>query len=547
MKKIFLLLMMTAVVLTGCKKNETPQADQATGEVEFNITNIMDEGSRVEIPNIPDCDLEAVADYAVVAITDGTDPIPGSPFTMAISDIGDLMTDVLKLAPGTYYVTSFEVFTSDDVKIWAAPLEGSFYADFMNIPLNVEFTVVAYQKAGVEVEVLCYDETVADEFGFTWFDIDKVVLKDVCLFGDICLTQFPGVDNWTDYGYSGEFDMPALFQVELYKNGTLLATYSNFEVVNDVIVPNDPLEALCIQYPDALEVDGEEFDLVLSVLQPDGNGGFALHEWYTFEWTDDAQQDGNLNFGDDNVIDFYIGDCFNDATPPDYAWPESCPPCFTQGYEINTDGWYDQNNGWYGIVTQTASGTDGITSSEGSWHAIFEEDTDSAPYTSFCGNLDTWTGNWFAQTDVYLDINWTDGEGFDYSVAASRQDGTHLRDFIWHVGYVDGYGLLVNASNNTDAIFNSYKLLNENGGNYYTITSSGWYTLKTVFTDVGDVLTVNLELYDASGTLLLTNTRSNPADLISTVVGGSRYGWFTFISVDGGIALDETILDRPCE
>lgn len=328
--------MITAVVLTGCKKNETPQADLATGEVQFNITNIMDDGSRVEIPNIPDCDLTATPLYATVTITsdiEGNNEIDGSPFTMAISDIGDLMTDVLKLVPGTYYVTQFDVFGADgddegdeDDLIWRAPAANSFYNSFMNIPLNREFAVVAYEKIGYEVEVLCYDETVADEFGFVWFDIDKVVLRDICLFGDICLTQFPDVDNWGVGGYSGEFDMPALFQVELYRNDVLLAYYSNYQPTEEGFEPDpDQLGALCIQYPDALEIDGEEFDLVLSVIQPDGNGGFAPHEWYTFEWQDDAELDPDLNFGDDNVIDFYIGHCYNPATPPDYAWPEQGP------------------------------------------------------------------------------------------------------------------------------------------------------------------------------------------------------------------------------
>ncbi|MCB2208394.1 MAG: lamin tail domain-containing protein [Bacteroidetes bacterium] len=333
MKKLILLLTVAAIVLAGCKKNEAPQADQATGEVQFSIHNIMDEGSRVEIPGIPDCDLQATPLYAIVGITSdvaGTLPITGSPFTMNINEFdSDLMTDVLKLVPGTYYVTQFDVYgadgddtDTDDDLIWAAPTATSFYNSFMNIKLNLEFTVVAYQKSGYEVEVLCYEETVADQFGFTWFDIDKVVLRDICLFGDICANLFPGVTTWNDNGYSFAYDMPAQFQVELYRDGatTPLSVYQNYDDALDTYTDDTPL---CIQYPDALEIPDEAFELVLKVWQPDGDGVFELYKWYTFEWMDDAT---DLFDGDDNVIDFYVGDCFNDATPPDYFWTEIGEP-----------------------------------------------------------------------------------------------------------------------------------------------------------------------------------------------------------------------------
>jgi hypothetical protein len=216
---------------------------------------------------------------------------------------------------------------------------------------------------------------------------------------------------------------------------------------------------------------------------------------------------------------------------------------FDQGFETNIDGWYDPSLP-YGTVTRVSSGTDGVPSSTGSWHAIMGEDaTDgNGPFTRFGGYQSVFSGGFTAEIDVYLDVNMAADEGFDYSVAVNNQSGTHLRDFIWHVGQVSGTGLLVNASNNTDFTFNSWKLLNENGGDYYTITSSGWYTLKTVFYANVDVLAVDYELYNASGTLLHTITRSTNTDLISSVVGGNRYGWFTYIDVTGDLHVDETRL-----
>jgi len=288
-----------------------------------------------------------------------------------------------------------------------------------------------------------------------------------------------------------------------------------------------------------LNIPGEVFTFELQLWLPDGNG-FSYQTYATYTATDDGSLD--IDDGGDGVIDVVVGSCGYEGADEtfDFEWT---PPCFTQGFEVDTEGWLDQNSDWYGLVTRVASGNNGITSSNGSWHAIFEEDG-SAPFTRFCGYSDTWTGNWTAETDIYLDTDWTDGEGFDYTVAATGSDNDHLRDYFFHVGVVDG-NLLVNGSNNTDATFNSYKLQTENGGNNYTVTSSGWYTLQYVFYDAGGYLAVDLNLINSTGTTIWTATRSDTADLIPSVVGGNRYGWFTFISVDGGIAVDETKLVRP--
>lgn len=213
-----------------------------------------------------------------------------------------------------------------------------------------------------------------------------------------------------------------------------------------------------------------------------------------------------------------------------------------QGFEVDTDGWFDINNGWYGGVERVASGTNGITSADGVWHAIFTSDQDSAPFTRFGGYSDQWpTGGFTASMDFYFDIGWSEGEGFDYSVAATGSDNLHQRDYIFHVGMTDD-GLLVNGSNNTDAAFNDWKLKNENGGTPYTISSSGWYALEHSFYAAGGYLAVDLNLRDSGGSLLWSATRSNIADTIPGDVGGNRYGWMTFNSINGGVAGDNHML-----
>lgn len=206
------------------------------------------------------------------------------------------------------------------------------------------------------------------------------------------------------------------------------------------------------------------------------------------------------------------------------------------GYAPGGNNW---NNFGGATISRVPSGFGGITSSDGVAHAVLT--TGNGPFTRFGGYRTDFNGGFTASVDVYLDPSTiAAGTGFDYSVAANSQSNAHVRDFIFHVGNVGG-SLLVNASNNTDSTFNSFKILNENGGNNVEVTSAGWYTFEHSFRDDAGALAVDLNLRDSSGSLLYSITRSNPADSIATVVGGNRYGWFTYNSIDG-LAIDNTSL-----
>ena len=214
---------------------------------------------------------------------------------------------------------------------------------------------------------------------------------------------------------------------------------------------------------------------------------------------------------------------------------------FSQGFESDTSGWFDENNGWTGQANRVASGTNGVTSSDGSFHAIFTQtDTPpsglSGPFSQFDGYRTNWPGGLTAEIDVYLDTSWAPGEGFDYSVAANGTDGNQQRDFIFHVTLDTSSGsLLVGASNNTN--FDPREDLETI--NNFEVTSSGWYTLQHVFRDAGDgSLAVDMNLVDSSDSILFTETRNDASDLLGIEVGGNRYSWFTNIDIAGGVAVD---------
>lgn len=217
---------------------------------------------------------------------------------------------------------------------------------------------------------------------------------------------------------------------------------------------------------------------------------------------------------------------------------------FNQGFETDTSGWFDETDTWTGLVERKTSGDDGIAAFEGGHYARFTQTSANSrgltgPFTVFDGYRTAFPGGYTARTAIYLDTSWSLGKGFDYSVASSGSDGNHQRDFIFHVTKDSNTGnLLVGGSNNTN--FDPKENLET--GNHYVVGASGWYIFEHVFRNDGGVLAVDLNLLSEAETLLFTETRSSALDTIPGEVGGNRYGWFTNIDVDGGIAVDATSL-----
>lgn len=208
-------------------------------------------------------------------------------------------------------------------------------------------------------------------------------------------------------------------------------------------------------------------------------------------------------------------------------------------------------NSFYGSVTQTASGTDGVSSQSGSFHGSVAET--STGYTSFSrlGGYSTDFGlGYTASLGVYIDIlqpgTATATRGFDISVASNNQSNGHLRDFIFHFANDTDGNMRVGATNNTNY---SPRADIATLANHAVLTQGGWYTLEWTFRDAGDgSLAVDMSVIDGSSNVLFTETRNNAADDIATLVGGNRYMWVT--ALEGGpLLIDNTNLEavpEPC-
>ncbi len=178
-------------------------------------------------------------------------------------------------------------------------------------------------------------------------------------------------------------------------------------------------------------------------------------------------------------------------------------------------------------VNRVPSGTNGIASKTGSFHA------QAVPGNStfFGGYNATFPANGYTTSlDIYLNTagGYANDSRFDYTSAISQPDGNHRRDFMFNCGFYSDAGPVGSGNRFVCNVGNTTLGWPRNpaNDNFVVTNSSGWYTFKHHFYSNGGVLAVDLSIYNSAGALLKTWTLSNPSDIIGTTVGGNRYGWF---------------------
>lgn len=199
---------------------------------------------------------------------------------------------------------------------------------------------------------------------------------------------------------------------------------------------------------------------------------------------------------------------------------------YFQGFETDI---YD----WSG-VTRVASGTNGVPSAAGAFHA---EAADGA-FTRFGGYESTFPGGGYTTSvDVYLNVGAGDANDtrFDWSSAINNPAGAHRRDFIFNAGFYNDTDttpesgqnrFVISPSNNTSP---GSAFPKNPARDPFTITTTGWYTFEHHFRNAGlGVLAVDLSISTLNGAPLHSWILSDPTDIIGTTVGGHRYGWFDF-------------------
>jgi hypothetical protein len=240
---------------------------------------------------------------------------------------------------------------------------------------------------------------------------------------------------------------------------------------------------------------------------------------------------------------------------------------YFQGFETDTAGWSDYHGG---TITRVANGSTStyanlVDAATGTHYARLGIDPDpaacasgagtqsifEAPYTDWGlgGGSSTFPANGFSTgVDVYLDVPYATTHldtRLDWESSINDTTGNYKRGFDFNVG-TDASGFVVTGGNNATRCGADPYSTDASHAPKVSITTSGWYTFKHTFSNVGGVLSVQMQVIDDStNTVVGTWTRSDPSDTIGTggTVGGPAYGWFVQNEFDG-LAIDNSYLDR---
>ena len=284
MRKLLILIFLS-ILLFACKKNiEEQPLVQNEAEISFSL-DLVDpinvkqetwecktEGNVIGAPLLE-------PDYAHVII-DGQDYYPevfridGVLYTQSIKFLlGDANSADLTVTRFVLYddggTPGGTLPEADDQIVMGTPEAGSHYGEYIpssyRLPRNI--TVTAFEKTQYLFKVLCFIDDDYENFGFDWFMIWEIVIREECFFGDICIK-----DVSADWGYAIpgspyllqstgiQLDMPSIMEIHVKDASGNHVPYSPFtnnlpELGYGVGSP------LCINWPDHLYAANEVFDI----------------------------------------------------------------------------------------------------------------------------------------------------------------------------------------------------------------------------------------------------------------------------------------------
>lgn len=420
MKKISLFkklafVALAAFIAASCNKAPTPANDTSTPQdVTFSSPQVSKSGTKSSAAFKDNLQIS----YASIVIN-------GTTYTPAVYYIdGVAYTQAIKLVPGTYTVTQFLMMNdnqtpddpSDDVIVSAAPDANSTYANFVNHPLPFDFTVAPFEKNEIDIEILLFTPQEYTEFGFDWFTMSQVTIREQLFFGDISVkhpADYAG-SLYENQSNGLQVDMPAIFKIDVYRNGAFLISYNNESFLGEG-------DVLHVAYPDA-DNSVDHFKFELFILVKSGTS-FEYKKFHTWEF-DDAQ---TIPAGSDGVVDFVLGNS-NTTTPdlllPPYQnLPVSCSYKITGGYAPGSMGSYvDAELGSVGAGFDIANGTFASWCGDKDYHInvghLYSMDVYSSLYPDqmpafAAAQADNWARvNWiFNHLDNYTGYTWGEVQG----------------------------------------------------------------------------------------------------------------------------------------
>lgn len=210
MKNIYSYLAYVAVLamlFTSCSKDEattSPADDPAVNSVDLtfgamlnDLTNRAMSTNKNHFDQIPDCS-DAEPAIARIGFSYGGNSYETDVAILSDEDgyFTDYSEDLKIPVPnnGSVEITldSFMVYDGDPdgdgELIWIAPIESEAgqFDGYVDTALPFSFEVQDGTKPYIDVEVLCFDRRMVNEYGYVFFDILPEVIYPLCLFVNYC-------------------------------------------------------------------------------------------------------------------------------------------------------------------------------------------------------------------------------------------------------------------------------------------------------------------------------------------------------------------------
>jgi len=294
MKKIAFIFLILLAIFSGCKKDEEDQG------VQFRIANVADLTqksvglkSALTIPPIEEIPCSPYRASYIKVVIDGAEFIADAFYIMEGGD-EILYTNTLPIPAGDHEISDFSVWydngAGEDILLSATPHEGSGFAQYVAKPLNFRFTSYADRKTYVGIEVVCYDDEHAADFGFIYFGVNEIALHGLNFFGDFCIkkkSDYNGSRYAQQYDWGsapGEYiDVPAIAKIELWTkvdNGPWTKNDEDF-------YNSDQGETIKVIYKDSkTKTDSVELKLFIYVKE---GANFDYRYFYSWKFKDDEK------------------------------------------------------------------------------------------------------------------------------------------------------------------------------------------------------------------------------------------------------------------
>lgn len=332
-----------ALLFTSCSKDEDPAAvDEDPTKSSLSFGAILKDfaedkaATKDHTDDLPECS-DGVPTTVQVALKDAdgnwvagengddhefieipVNPTPGDYDDDGVETWFTQESDELELDAGIYTIEYFAVLDSGGNTLWIAPRENDDYGNaafqnFVDDALPVSVDLRNGVKKYADVEVLCYDEHFANDYGYMFFDFGDVDISTLCVFGNVCPNgdgrHAPAHFRFDVWMYSGDAANPRgtpLFnENDPYINN--VGTYDNGD---------DYAEPLCVALPD---YPGEDvYYGEISLIDDNGNLTLIRSGQFTEE-TVDALFDEATNTAEPY---HFREDCDSRDTPPIFQDPE---------------------------------------------------------------------------------------------------------------------------------------------------------------------------------------------------------------------------------